>query len=295
MAEKNLYIHQNFNSQQLINAELNRVGIQTVPDLVTPVIGLNALTTTLQGLNETKRIVVFRADNKAIYVWDGNGGTGAFEQVSGGAAGDIFDIRGNLTPTTQIAAASNVNKGDVWIVTTAGTWYNTTDGNPSAVDPGFDTGEGILLEVGDIVIYSGPVTGEYATNAQLGDPANWIALQKNIDAATETTLGLARIASNTDMQNGTSASPTPAFISPEKLAYVKDNNTAYKYAETIATLTANTPATVTHNLGTKKVKVTVTDSNDEEIGVLVDHNGANTIQITSNVTLTNVNVYVSAL
>lgn len=291
MAEKNLYIHQNLNGQQIINAELNRVGIQTVADSA----ALGTLTTTLRGLTETKRIIVFRSDIKAIYVWDGNGGTGAFEQVSGGAAGNIFDIRGNLTPTTQIAAATNVNKGDVWIVTTAGTWYNTTDGNPSSIDPGFDTGEGFLLEVGDIVIYTGPITGEYASNAQLGTPSNWIVLQRNVDAATETTLGLARIATNTDIVNGTSGSPTPAFLNPEKLSYIKDNNTAYKYAETIATLTANTPYTVTHNLGTKKVKVTITDSNDEEIGLLVDHNGANTIQITSNVTLSNVNVYVSAL
>lgn len=294
MAEKNLYIHQNLNGQQVINAELNRVGIQTVPDLTTPVTGLNALTTTLQGLVETKRVIVFKADTKSIHVWDGNGGTGVFEQVSGGAAGDIFDIRGNLTPTTQIAAGDNVNKGDVWIVTTAGVWYNTTDGLPSVTDPGFDP-DGILLEIGDIVIYSGPVTGEYATDAQLGVVTNWIAIQKNIDAATETSLGLSRIASDTDMQNGTSASPTPAFISPEKLAYVKDNNTAYKYAETIASLLANTPTTVTHNLGTKKVQVTVTDSNDEEIGVLVDRNSATQITLTSNVALTNINVYVSAL
>lgn len=289
MAEKNLYVHQNLNGQKVINANLERVGIQTFANLT----AINAYGSgTLVPASETKRIAVFDASSKVIYVWDG---VSAFEKVSGGAAGDIFDIRGNLTPTTQIAAANNVNKGDVWIVTTAGLWYNTTDGNASAVDPGFDTGEGILLEIGDIVIYAGPITGEFATDAQLGAPANWIALQKNIDAATETTLGLARLASNADMVAGTSAAPTPAFISPEKLAYLKDINSAYKYFEVIATLTLNTPTTVTHNLNTKKIQVTVTDSNDEEIGVLVDRNGANTIQITSNVTLTNVNVYVSAL
>lgn len=280
MAEKKIYVDQNLQGQKLTDAVLLRAGMQTVANLA----ALNALATSLQGLVETKRVIVFREDISAFYVWDGGGATGAFVQATGGSVAGSMVFRGGLqadvvvdvgatitdgVPTTY----SNIKVGHQFIFTTAGTL--TADfGSP-------------VVEVGDQLIFKGPIAGETATHAELIAGGAWTVIQNNLGAASNTTLGTVRTATATEVRDGATGAPTPSVIKSDSIS-------ARQFSQTGITLVANTAFTLTHNLNTKNVRVVITDSADEEIGLLVVHTGVNAVDITSNVGLSNVKAYITS-
>lgn len=279
MAEKNLYVHQNFNEQQVLNAVLERVGVQTVADAA----ALATLTTTLQTLPvpETKRVMVFRTDNLTFYVWDGGGATGVF-QTSGSPTGAMV-FRGGLDGSSTVVSTTtvtdgtntygNIKTGNTFIFTVAGTL-------PAAFGSA-------VVEIGDTLIFRGTTAGEYADNTELTTAANWTIVQNNVGAASNTTLGLVRTATSTEVRDGTTGAPTPSVIKSDSIS-------ARQHAPVAFNLVANTGFVITHNLNTKNVSVVIRDSADQEIGVLVEHTSVNTVTITSNVALTGVLAFITS-
>lgn len=84
-----------------------------------------------------------------------------------------WDASSGVFPT----ASGGTMKGDYWYVTVAGTTY------------------GLTFNVGDVLIAA--VNGASTTN-----PNDWLALEVNRDQATETTLGIIKLATQTLTNNG---------------------------------------------------------------------------------------------
>ncbi len=278
MAEKNLYVHQNFNQQQVLNAVLERVGIQAVADAA----ALATLTTTLQGLAETKRVMVFRSDNLTFYVWDGGDATGVFQPSAGGSSGAMI-FRGGLDGSATVVTGAtvedgvdtyaNIKTGNTFIFTVAGTL-------PAAFGSS-------VVEIGDTLIFRGTTAGEYADNTELTTASNWTIVQNNVGVASDTVLGLVRTATATEVRDGSTGAPTPSVIKSDSIS-------ARQHAPVAFNLVANTGFVITHNLNTRNVSVTVRDAAHQEIGVLIEMTSVNTITITSNVALTGVFAYITS-
>lgn len=132
-----------------------------------------------------------------------------------------------------------VETGDLYVVSTAGTFYTET------------------VEVGDTII------ARNGTNASIAD---WIVIQTNIGAADETTAGYIRIATQVETDNGTDDTTA---VTPLKLAtYLANQDYVQGYHETGNTgfaLTGAQTIIVTHNLNQRPVHVTVMNEADNEI------------------------------
>ena len=147
---------------------------------------------------------------------------------------------GNLEGSWSAASGSfpvgsspvaGTKKGDYWYVSVAGTVNS------------------ISFNVGDVLIaiVDAASTTTYA--------ANWISLEVNRDQATETSLGLAEIATQTETDTGTN---DPTIVTPLKLKTLLDNRTG-GYAANIGDGTATSFA-LTHGLGTRDVVVVIYDN-----------------------------------
>lgn len=279
MAQKNIYVDHNLNGQSLVNATLNRVGIQVVADAT----ARGTLQTTLQGLVETKRILILQNDTKVFYLWDGNGGTGVFESAGGSAAGAMI-FRGGLDAAAGVSISgatvidgtdtyANIQVGNVWVFTTAGTLPANMGSH--------------VVEIGDQLIFRGPVAGTFATNGELTTASAWTVVQNNVGAASTTTLGLVSLATSTEVRDGSSGSPAPTVISSGDID-------ARRHSPSTFNLVTNTPFAISHNLNTTDVTVVIRDSAGQEIDVLVEHTDVNTVTITSNVALTGVKAYITS-
>lgn len=129
---------------------------------------------------------------------------------------------------------SGVNQGDMYTVTVAGTFFATA------------------VEVGDLLI------------SEIDNPtveADWTIVNRNLDAASETVAGVAEIATQTEVDTGTDDT---RFVTPAKLANFSGLSGLVKYTELIGDGATN-PITVTHNLGTQDVIVSVRDETDDAI------------------------------
>jgi hypothetical protein len=120
--------------------------------------------------------------------------------------------------------------GDYWYVSVAGT-----------------TG-GVAFNVGDVIVAK-------VNNASTSTASDWIQLEVNRDQATETALGLAEIATQTEVNTGTD---DQRIVTPLKLKTLLDNRTG-GYAANIGNGTATSYA-VSHGLGTTDVNVMLKDN-----------------------------------
>lgn len=284
MADRKFYVDINAQGQKLVNAELSNVGLQYVADAA----ALATLAGTLTG--ETKKIVVYQVDTKVIHVWNGTSFDATSTPISG-----VFKIRGGLDGSGPIAISAatvtdgtltyaDIQNGNLFIVTVAGTLPANMGSH--------------ILEVGDWIVFSGTTAGTFATNGELTTASNWTVIQNNVSAATTTTLGLARQATQSQVDTGVSGSPTPAFVNPETL---KATLAARKVVSAALSLPANTPTDVTHNFTTlgfitdlNQVTVEVVLSSTKEKVEVSVIKAANKITLESNPPIT-VDVAVSAL
>lgn len=146
---------------------------------------------------------------------------------------------------------AGTKKGDYWYVTTAGT-----------------TG-GVAFNVGDVIIAK-------IDAASTSSAADWIQLEVNRDQATETTLGVAEIATQAETDAGTD---DLRIVTPLKLKTLLDSRVG-GYAANIGDGTATSYA-VTHNLGTIDVIVMLKDNTTlEEVLADVVITNTNTVTVT---------------
>jgi hypothetical protein len=120
--------------------------------------------------------------------------------------------------------------GDYWYVSVAGT-----------------TG-GVAFNIGDVIVAK-------VNNASTSTASDWIQLEVNRDQATETVLGLAEIATQTEVNTGTD---DQRIVTPLKLKTFIDNRTG-GYAANIGNGAATSYA-VSHGLGTIDVNVMLKDN-----------------------------------
>ena len=128
------------------------------------------------------------------------------------------------------APTAGTKSGDYWYVSVAGT-----------------TG-GVAFNVGDVIIAK-------VNSASTSSAADWIQLEVNRDQATETTLGLAEIATQTEVNTGTD---DLRIVTPLKLKTYLDAAVG-GYAANVGNASA-TSFTLTHNLGTRDVIVAIYDN-----------------------------------
>jgi hypothetical protein len=120
--------------------------------------------------------------------------------------------------------------GDYWYVSVAGT-----------------TG-GAAFNVGDVIVAK-------INSASTSSASDWIQLEVNRDQATETAIGLAEIATQTEVNTGTD---DQRIVTPLKLKTLLDNRTG-GYAANIGNGSATSYA-VSHGLGTTDVNVMLKDN-----------------------------------
>lgn len=145
---------------------------------------------------------------------------------------------------------AGTKKGDYWYVTVAGT-----------------TG-GVAFNVGDVIIAK-------IDSASTSSAADWIQLEVNRDQATETALGVAEIATQSEVNTGTD---DQRIVTPLKLKTLLDNRTG-GYAANIGNGSATSYA-VTHGLGTVDVIVMLKDTTTlEEVFADVVITDANTVTV----------------
>jgi len=125
---------------------------------------------------------------------------------------------------------AGTKKGDYWYVSVAGT-----------------TG-GVAFNVGDVIIAK-------IDSASTSSAADWIQLEVNRDQATESVLGVSRIATQTEVNTGTNDT---AYVTPLKLVTYL-NNAVGGYAANVGNASATSFA-LTHNLGTRDVVVLIYDN-----------------------------------
>lgn len=153
---------------------------------------------------------------------DTNVGTLGNLEGAWSAAGGTFPV--GSTPV------AGTKKGDYWYVSVAGTVG------------------GVAFNVGDVIIAK-------IDSASTTLASDWIQLEVNRDQATESVLGVSRIATQTEVNTGTNDT---AYVTPLKMVtYI--TNAVGGYAANIGNA-SSTSIAVTHNLGTRDVTVLIYDN-----------------------------------
>jgi hypothetical protein len=149
-----------------------------------------------------------------------------------GALGNLegaWDASSGTFPVGSTPVAGT-KKGDYWYVSVAGT-----------------TG-GVAFNVGDVIIAT--IDAASTTLA-----SNWIQLEVNRDQATETVLGVSRIATQTETNTGTNDT---AYVTPLKMVTYLSNAVG-GFAANVGNASATSFA-LTHSLGTRDVTVLIYDN-----------------------------------
>ncbi len=178
-----------------------------------------------------------------------------------GVVGGLGNLEGgwsiSANHTYPVATPPNIiKKGDYWYATTAGDiWSN--DGS-------------VYVEVGDVMIAT-------IDNANYTDNNQWIILQVNKDQATESVLGLVRIADQATVNTGTDDKEA---ITPLKLKTYLDAAVG-GYAQNIGD-NSSTSFLITHNLNTYDIIATIfaNFSPREEVFADIAITGPNDIMVT---------------
>lgn len=161
-----------------------------------------------------------------------SGAIKSYIDTSIGSLGNLegaWDASSGVFPTGSTPVAGT-KKGDYWYVSVAGT-----------------TG-GVAFNVGDVIIAK-------VNSASTTLATDWIQLEVNRDQATETVLGLLKIATQTQTNTGTDDTTA---VTPLKLKTLLDARVG-GYAANIGNGVATSFA-VTHSLGTIDVVVMVKDN-----------------------------------
>lgn len=154
------------------------------------------------------------------------------------------------------------------------------NGAAVAMTRALDANTAAKLEQAVVTVEEGTSAGanfrQTAVNFTLGtDPVNWVSFGTSAPAATETTAGIARIATQAEVDAGTDNS---TIVTPLKLA-----NWAGRLRK-VATLIGDgsaTQFTVTHNFNTRDVHVAVYRNSGayDQVNVDVEHTTVNTVTI----------------
>lgn len=195
-----------------------------------------------------KGLSVFDTDLNAIYIWNGS----AFQSVGTVAGAMTFKgvVAYNATEPGTPAT------GDYYVFNTAGT--NTWESSD-------------VVQIGDSVVWDG---------------TNWKFIQGNVIAATTSIAGIVELATDAESSTGTD---TVRAVTPSGLTqFYTDKKLAKVYFISGASLVANTPLTVTHNLALQNrdaFTINVMSSNSQ-VSVDVDSTDTNSLTVTSAVSIT---------
>lgn len=201
-----------------------------------------------------KGLLVLDTDLDEFYYWNGT----AWATIGTAAAGAV-----TLMGVVGFNAAEpgTPATGDYYIFNTAGT--NTWEGST-------------VVQVGDSVVWDGTV---------------WRFIQGNAIDASESIAGLIEIATQSETNTGTDDARA---VTPLKLASWAGTKAFGKvYYVSPASVVADTPLTITHNLNLQNRNafvINVMDASHSQISVDVDSIDANSLSITSAVALTNPHV-----
>ena len=189
------------------------------------------------------------------------------------------------TPTGLNVSGSGTKAGDYWYVTVAG----TVDGEP--------------FNIGDVIVAK-------IASASTSSKTDWIRLESNRDQATETIMGVAAIATQTETNNGSNDTD---IVTPQKLAGRTATETRTGIAElatqaevdagtdderivtplklktfldtyqggfkTTVAVTGTGSYTVTHNLNNTDVQVEVINASGETVLCDVTRTSANVVTL----------------
>lgn len=176
----------------------------------------------------------------------------AYIDANVGGLGNLeggWDASSGTFPVGSTPVAGT-KKGDYWYVTVAGT-----------------TG-GVSFNIGDVIIAK-------VDNASTTLASDWIQLEVNRDQATETVLGVVKLSTQALVNAGTD--DTTAVTPLKLVTYL--TNLVGGYAVNIGNASA-TSFTVTHNLNTRDVIVSVHDNTTyEEVIVDVSKSTVNTLTV----------------
>ena len=196
------------------------------------------------------------------------------------------------TPTTgrfYFNTVSNIFKyynGTQWI--SIGASQNQFKGSYDASTPGQFPGNDTTTKAGDfwIVYIAGTQTGIIGSSVlTIGDllyanvdnanqtAGNYFSIQSNINAATETAQGYIQLATDAEVITGTNANKA---VTPASLANLLNTKSYEQDFGNGSSLTY----TITHNLGTKDILVSIS-KNDQEVSMEFTKTDINTITITS--------------
>jgi hypothetical protein len=154
------------------------------------------------------------------------------------------------------------------------------NGPSTAMTRALDANTADELEQAVVTVEEGTSAGatfrQTSVNFTLGtNPVNWTNFGNSAPAATETTAGIARIATQSEVDAGTDNS---TFVTPLKLA--NWSGRIRKYVTNIGDGSA-TQFTVTHNLNTRDVTVSIyrnSGSYDEPL-VDIEHTSVNSVTV----------------
>lgn len=169
--------------------------------------------------------------------------------------GNLGNLEGGWNASTGTfpigsAPVAGTKKGDYWYVTVAGTVG------------------GVAFNVGDVIIAK-------IDSASTSSAADWVQLEVNRDQATETTLGIAEIATQSEVNTGTD---DQRIVTPLKLKTLLDNRTG-GFAANIGNGSATSYA-VSHGLNTIDVIVMIKDNTTlEEVFADVVITDVNTVTV----------------
>ena len=200
-------------------------------------------------------LLVYDTEDDLLYTWDGS----AFNSIGGTTGAMVFQgVVGY-----DAAEPGSPSVGDYYVFNTAGTnTWNTSD----------------VVQIGDAAVWNG---------------TDWSFIQGNTVQASETVQGIIELATTTEAATGTDTSRavTPAGLT----SFASGKAFAKTYFVSGQSLTADTPKTITHNLGLQNrdaCVVGVFDSSHNGISVDVDTTDTNSLTVTSAVALTGVQVVV---